>query len=309
MSAGIGLCIIKVASFFLIIGVHPFVKKFTNSYIFFIVLGIIGFGFFIGTNWIRSIIELNEHVVSNFDPALLSPDRPDPATLLAKILMLDICPISCFVIHLGCIFDRKRTFCRIIAPICLFGALLTMCGGLPDPEYNAEWTTYFIFVGFDKEKGYFIIHFMNVLTSTWVLLNTPKIKTSTFPLTLLAGAIFFAYVGLCIGVSHDAVSNLGPDDHNNLWLYQNLAGVLTYDWSLTGEFRAVLEVLGGDDNIKNLPIAVAMYVGYIVFISAIILLCYFQSLLQIGRIWHIPEKLHEGRNQIYGVYQLAPVKK
>ena len=261
-------------------------------YLFFIIIGILVFGFFIGTNWIRTVIELNQCVSSGFDPIYIAADRPDPATLLSKTLMLDVCPMTCFVIHIGCIFDRKRTFTRVIAPVCLFGALLTMGGGLTDPAYHAEWSWYFIFVGFDMEKGYFIVHFMNIMTSTWVLLNTPKAGVKKFPLTVVAMAIFFAYVGLCIGISHSITPNPGPDDHNNLWIYQNVAGVLLYDWTLIGEFRAVLEVLGPE----NVNVPAAMYIGYIVFTAVIVLFCFAQNLFQLSKVWYIPDKYKTKKN-------------
>ena len=220
--------------------------------------------------------------------------------------MLDVCPMSCFVIHLGCIFARKRPFTRIIAPVCLFGAILTMAGGLTDPEYHAEWSWYFIFVGFDMEKGYFIVHFMNIMTSTWVLLNTSKASVKKLPYTVVAMSIFFAYVGLCIGISHSITPNPGPDDHNNLWIYQNVAGVLLYDWTLAGEFRAVLEVLGPE----NVPVSASMYIGYLVFTAVIMLFCFAQDLFQLSKVWYIPDKYKPKKKWLlHGVYELAPIRK
>ena len=304
MSAGIGLCLIATFIWIFVIAIHPLTRRITNTYLFFIIVGIIGFGYFIGACWIPNLIELCQQVSAGFyDP---EPLHTNAATLLSKVLLLDICPATSFTLSLFCIVNRKRNISIIIAPISLFGALLTIYGGLTDiDKYHAEWTAQFIFVGYPEDRGYFMVHFLNIIIATLVLLNAPKTTVYKYPYMFIAGAIFFCYVGICIAISHSVNPKpTDPNDHNNLWIYQNTAGVLLYDWDANrdGEFKGIMEALGSSP-------AVAMCAGYAFFIVLISIAAFLPSLLQLSKYYRVENKYCNSKNKIFGVYQLPNIKK
>ena len=276
MSAGIGLGLFSILIVLLTIGVHPFTRKVTNTYWFWLTYGIFVFILIVVYRW-----GLDIHDLINSDK--------QTGILWSKALLLDMCPMTAVAIHIAVIVDPTRKSARAIAPMAIFGGMITIFGQIMAGTDNASWTYEYIFVGDGSNRAYFLIHFFNLVTGVLVLLNTPKFSIKTYCIEYFINAFYFMYVAIAIIASHGVI-------------YCNVTGLLIYDWAI-GEYHGVVNAL-------NCSPPLAMIVGYFACILAVNAIIGIQVLLQKTKTYKI-SSLHNKNWYKYlnGWYHLNPYSK
>lgn len=220
MSAGLGLTLLTFTICILAFGLHGISRKVTNSYIFWFIYSAVALGLFLGLRWIPEIIDY----INNFNTA----SDYEKSFMLSKVYLLDICPWLCLVLHISLIINPSRKFAQILSPIAIFGGLITICGSVAtDP--NASWSIEYIFYGIEPNRAFFLLHFLNVLTGTLVLLNTPKFTLGLHLWTYIVLLGYILYIALIIFIYQGTI-------------FCNVTGLLPYDWTEIGEYGQFTEI-------------------------------------------------------------------
>lgn len=277
MSAGAGLTLITWLLVFFFIGINGLIKKVINSYLFWLIDGILCFSLFLWLRWIPEIIDY----IHDFATA----DSLRQSQLLSKVFLLDICPWCCFMIHFSLIIDPSRKFAQILSPVSLFGALITISGSIPvDPD--ASWTIQYIFCGYTPNRAYFLLHFLNAMTATLVLLNTPRftLKLHLWIYVVLLG--YLTYISFIIFVYQGKI-------------FCNVTGLLPHDWGIGGEYEPFT-------NIINIPYPWSTVFVYFSTVVCIIIISFMQYGLEYFSYWKYFNK--KQKQWILGYYQLPILK-
>ena len=287
MSANITLGIFTIAIMILTIGVHPFTRKATNTYWFWLAYGIFTLTLIIVYRWGLDIRDLANYL----NKGTLSPIGADEGLMWSKALLLDMCPATAVAISIAIVVDPTRKGARAIAPMAIFGGMITVFGQIMLGNDGAEWSYEYLFVGFGANRAYFLIHFFNIITGILVLLNTPRFTLNTYCGEYLLNAFYFLYVAIVV-YAFDGV------------IYCNVTGILIYDWTSIGEYSVVADTL-------NCSPEVAMVVGYaacILAVNAIIgLNVAFQRCFEPYKVKNKhSKKWYKGLN---GWYELKPYSK
>jgi hypothetical protein len=240
----------------ILIFIAPYIKKVTNNYFFWIVLGGLCLTLlFVG----RFINEWTDYTNGN---------HSDVAT--SRAWLLDICPACAFLICVLVIIDPSRKLAQAIAPITIFGALLTMFGNMitdqwwvdNTPDQGQGWFNWIVF-GNSMNPMYFMMHYINIVMGTLVLLSTPKIKFKQYLYTNLFAVIYYGYVLICIGA---------------LNIHEYVSGLQPYDWQY-GEYNGVMQVLGLPNNLWYLAALIGLFFSYGIIV---LIICLF-SIIQRSR--------------------------
>lgn len=108
----------------------------------------------------------------------------------SKLLLLDLCPFMSFALSIITIFDKKRRFARLLAPVTIIGSIVTIFG-------QCIWESptdlfQYIFVGTEFNRLYFMMHLLSLLLGLWILMVS---KTFTWKSCLCCfGAIIIWFV-------------------------------------------------------------------------------------------------------------------
>lgn len=213
--AGFGLVMIVVGLVIAMIFLNNKIKFVTNTYWFWLAIAAISFFWVFGVRFVSDWSRYwSDHTTSYADPGYFWNSKT-----ISRAFMLDACPMFFSLTCISLMADPSRRLARIFAPIALVGGVLTL-SGLPEintavPDINAQMTAEFIFFGLNREKGYFIMHTLQILLATGVLLNTPKSNWRTWIESLGSFIIFLGYVGIVIGATGTRwfASGLVPNDY------------------------------------------------------------------------------------------------
>ena len=219
MSAGISLGLFTILIVLLSIGVHPFTRKVTNTYWFWLAYGIFVLTMIIVYRWGPDIRDLINYLKAGTPSPIIGDNL---GLMWSKALMLDMCPMTAVTIHFALIVDPSRKGAKAIAPMAIFGGIITIFGQImagADP--TAEWSYQYLFPGIAANRAYFLIHFFNIVSGVLVLLNTTKFSVKTYSGEYIINAGFFLYVAICIYASHGVIT-----DH--------VTGLLIKDWTESG---------------------------------------------------------------------------
>lgn len=208
----------------LIFAVHPLTKRWTNSYLAFwipwgILTTVLSLVFRFIPDWI-------EHI-SNW--ATNGYNRIDSFDL-TRIFLLDACPMICVLNMFAC-FIPNRKFGQAMAPISIFAALLTLTAFIPGSE--DVFSLKFLFTGPDLEnRGFFLIHFLNLITSCVFLLSGPRMTwRKFFTRTNLFVFSYLGYVAIMIAIFNGKLN-------------QNATGLVPGDWLPGGEYSFLGKIIG-----------------------------------------------------------------
>lgn len=221
MTAGVSLTLFTWFVGVFVFAIHPLMRKITNSYLFWILYSCLCLGLFIGfryahdVNWLISTWKTSYQDVESIQ--------------ISKVFLLDICPASFVALHIVLLANPSRRIAQYIAPTCIFGGILTITGQITfDP--NAAWSVKYLFYGFAPNQGYFLLHFLNVVSGVLVLCNTPKPQKTTYLYTTASLLIYFWYICLIIVCFGNKIT-----DH--------VTGLLKDDWVNGGEYSVVSDIL------------------------------------------------------------------
>lgn len=147
----------------------------------------------------------------------------------SKLLLLDLCPFMSFALPIITIFDKKRRFARLLAPVTIIGSIVTIFG-------QCIWESpsdlfQYIFVGTEFNRLYFMMHLLSLLLGLWILMVS---KTFTWKSCLCcfgAIVIWFVYTISAMNIfnvnwnvtglsANDWISYMGQ--YNKMYLFWEL---------------------------------------------------------------------------------------
>ncbi len=220
--AGLGLSIIVLIFVAGQVIAHRWIRKVTNTYFFWLAVGILCFAWLVGFRFADAWKTLHEQLARpDFNPAYY-----DDAYYLSKAVLLDVCPFIGLVFPFSLIVDPTRTVSRALAPLALITGVFTILCDIPTNE-EAVITATYIFIGTPANPCYFIMHTLNLVLAVGVLLNTPRYGWKGYLIAVGSAILYYSYVGIMIGAT------------GIKWF---VSGLSLNDWSL-GEYSKVAQFL------------------------------------------------------------------
>ncbi|MDR1851013.1 MAG: DUF5378 domain-containing protein [Mycoplasmataceae bacterium] len=198
---------------------HPYIKKVTNKYYFWLGIGVV-----------LLIYVVLGRFQYNFRDFWNSNDKE--GITASKGLLLDLCPFVAFVLPITLILDPTRKTSCVLAYYGIFGGIITFLGNFcvwnDFDSINAKWDFQWIFLGDDMNRMYFMMHFILLFISPFVLLNSKR--TWWLDISCCVGFIlmYFGYVLICA---------------HKFDVYSNATGLVPGDWELGGEYENVASFL------------------------------------------------------------------
>lgn len=214
---------------------HRWIKKVTNCYLFWVIIGAFWFiwlcVFRFGPDWTR-----------HADATITNPGGYEDSIIISKAFLLDVCPFAGLAMCFSLMVDPSRKAARALSPIALIGGLITVASLAFDETNNARLTAQFIFIGDPENDGmkcYFILHFLQVVLSVGVMLNTPRNGWKGALATFGTIMGYYCYVAIVMAAT------------GCRW---NVSGLNLNDWSPDGEYHFVSEIF-------NIPVKACPYIG------------------------------------------------
>ncbi len=215
LTSGIVLIVLTFVFCGIQIGIHPFVKKVTNCYYFWIIVASILLIYFIAARYgwdCKALSDCNRGI--RIDYCYTNIDYTS-SFLKAKVFLTDLCPFFFVATCISLIAQPSRKIAVAFATPMIFGALLALFTSIMLGDGGrAELTAKYIFLGSDPYRLKFLMHFLGLVLGIGVLLNTPSNKWWTFLWTNLAALGFFIYITIVsYGFNvHTNVCGIRPED-------------------------------------------------------------------------------------------------
>ncbi len=188
---GIYIAIISTFSMCLLIFSNKFFIKIYRNYWFLFCISIIYLVYIsifrVSRNWI-DYFEMVKNLDYNkiFEPYYYS-------YLTSKIFMLDLCPIVSIILPISIIVDKSRNTSKVISLFSFFGGFFTIFFGMTQIKEISIPFWKFIFIG-DNNYTMFMYHYIMMLLSLIILINSKKFTKWSFVGSVLFITIFIIYV-------------------------------------------------------------------------------------------------------------------
>ncbi len=213
------LVLLPIITSILIFIIHPYIYKITKKYWFTCIISIVFLVYFIIFRYVPDLmIAIKEGSIPH-----IGGEGYRYSFYASKTLLLDLCPLMMFLIPVALIVDPTKNFAKILAPLGLMGAVVTLFGGVPfdDAVTNLAWSDFwkYIFLGVDHDGSlnrlYFMMHYMLLIISLIALLNSSQYtKWSMF------GAHVFFVAFLIYALTLSSTFNIT----------NNVTGLVQNDW-------------------------------------------------------------------------------
>lgn len=221
-SVGLVLCLITILIVGIEFAISPFCKKVLTSYYFYATVGMLLLIYIICgryfDDWYAYFFVEDQNLL--------------PSYAISKALLLDLCPFACFFLCLLLIVDPKRQIVKYIAPFAIFGGCITLFGEIlfvVEDNYtiDAIWSWKWILFGTNPNEMYFMIHFIQVILGSLILINTKIV----WKWSILFGFVFwFCYMSYILIIV------------NTCEVTENATGMVEYDW-IEGQYSGVASFL------------------------------------------------------------------
>lgn len=229
-----GLILVLITLFIsvAIIVCNKWIRKVTNSYFFWLALGAFWLIWLLIFRFIPDWKIYIDQAKQGFD----NPGDYNQSLIISRAFLLDVCPFAAFFLCVLLIVDPSRKIARSFAPIALIGGVITIFSLTFDDMIGASLTAQFIFFGDSPNTCYFIMHFIQIVLSIGIMVNTPTNGWKGYLLTFVIFILIYSYVAIvmaCTGCR---------------W---NCSGLSVNDWA-EGEYAMAREMF-------NLPADKAIY--------------------------------------------------
>ncbi len=230
---GIILILISILSPFFLFILHPYVVKVTNNYLFWLPFSILILIYAISCRYYHDWSVCYEYLVNNKIPTY---DMPHDE-IVSRAFCFDFCPFALLFILISLIFDPSRKIASYISPIALFSGLITISsiylssGTTTEPKPELTW--HYIFVGGNPDLFVYMTHFLLIVISTLVLLNTPSLGWKGFIKSNIIALSFFVYVwifGIGLFSLNTYVTGLSKGDWTEGGLYYPITKTFNMDY-------------------------------------------------------------------------------
>ncbi len=228
MNLGLILGLFTIITIVLILGTHKYSTKIFKTYIFNIIFGILFLSYFLIFRYVPDLIYYIDNIDNLEKGSLLYSFKT------SKIFLMDMCPLSAFLLPLSMILDKSRSVAKVISPVALLGGLITIFGGVMLDDIDLEISNknstawQYIFIGADvSNRIYFMMHYLLIVFSLINILNCKKYTRYSFYGTSAFYIIWMIYMQITI---------------NALGVTANATGLVEFDW-FGGEYSGVTEIL------------------------------------------------------------------
>ncbi len=213
LAVGVLLVFVVLIAMFFQIALHPFIKKLTNSYLFWLFIAIICLVYFIIFRYVpdfKALItvvsaqgdsEKLREIVTHYYPQMIASGEFTRASsiylgfCLSKIFITDFCPFFFVASLLALILQPSRKIASYLAGPQLLGALLTLFVSIfPGDDGNAQLNFQYVFMGNDPYRLKYSMHALSACIALGVLLNTPNVKMKNWFYTGVVCIVFFLYI-------------------------------------------------------------------------------------------------------------------
>ncbi len=189
MSVGTILLIITILSIILILSIHPFVGRYFRSYWFYFIIAVAYLIYFIVVRYQRDVKILIE--ISDLE-SLKQTNPYQYSFKLSKVFLLDLCPFVSIALPISLIVDKTRNSAKVISLFGILGGGITIFGHMSTIKQINISLTEFIFIGEAPNYLMFSSHYIVLIISLIVILNSKKYTKWSF-----AGMIFFISCFIC----------------------------------------------------------------------------------------------------------------
>lgn len=167
--AGFGLALIALALVGVELVVNRYIKKVTNTYWFWLSIGIVYLIYCICITWVYHWKSL-----AVVDIPWGSQLTNEQSYLVSYAFLLNICPFVNFAFCATLIADPTRKAARCVAPLAIVGSFIVLFIDIVTHS-GATFSWRYIFIGqWDRPTLHYSGHLINLLIAIGVLMNTPK---------------------------------------------------------------------------------------------------------------------------------------
>ncbi len=213
------LVLLPILTAIIMFVVHPFIYQITKKYWFTTIISVIFLTYFLVFRYVPDITD----AIHKGNTPHLGGNGYTYSFYASKTLLLDLCPLMMFLIPVALIIDPTKNFAKILAPLGLMGAVVTLFGGVPfdGVVQSLSWSDFwkYIFIGVNNgntlNRLYFMMHYMLLIISLMTLLNAKQ-----FTKWSMLGAHTFFIGFLIYAITLSRCFNIT----------NNVTGLVQHDW-------------------------------------------------------------------------------
>lgn len=173
---------------------------------------------------------------------------------LSKALLLDMCPLMAFLLPLTIIFGKNLRKAKILAPMAIVGAVITLYGqAIWMSNYDAADFFEYIFVGFVPNRLYFMMHFMSLFLGVLTLVLAPPFTKKNY---------IWIFGWLCFWLAYELIMIAV------LGIEYNATGLVPNDWFI-GQYYNVYKLIP-----MSFPLIVIVWYIVAVLVNYILVLIF-----------------------------------
>ncbi len=268
--------------------VHPYIKKFTNYYVFWLVISILGLIYFVFGRWMWDCMGAQRYLSTGE----ILPYYSDPGIdvgpwddfFKSKSMLTDLCPFFFLGMCISLICDRSRKIASFFCGPAIIGTIFTYAGMVFNADNLVAINAEFIFLGRPPYRMMFILHFLNLVIAVGIWLNTPSLKWKTFLWTNVTTFSFYLYV-IIMAYSFD--------------INHFVSGMKPGDWAEGGDYYVIGIIF------KGIPFPYIIFIPLLISYGVVSSFICFHYLMQSKtKRYHIPNKKAKNTNVFLGYYDL-----
>lgn len=235
----------------------------TNSYYFWMVIGILFLVYFISARYVWNMIDYFniDEAINRVDPTLGNNNETwRKSYFISRVFLLDLCPFLTLAISLFLIVDKTRMFAKSISIFGLIGGTLAILFGVGFDMLSPNSNIFkYIFLGDGENRMYFMIHYLLIVICLLLLLNTKTFTKYSFFGGLSIIAIFLIYASIVAKV---------------LNITNNVSGAVKGDYyPLTGNPETFKPLYGFIPNVlkieDNFELCITIFYSFVICIYSL----------------------------------------
>ena len=264
---GILILLISLFSIILVIIFNKWTKVVFINYYFYLIISILYLTYFILFRYVRDIQFFKENDINFF----IEYDPYTYSFRTSKIFLLDLCPMISMLLPISLIFDKTRNTSKVLSLYGFLGGALTIFGNLIFTNDVDIPIWKFIFIGDDPNYLMFSSHYIVMILSLIVILNSKKFTKWSILGTLIFIVLFILYITIISNLFNIECNTTGlkkgdwikPDNVRNWYceygFLQNILN-LTYPFNTIFWYSVAMLIVFAIIILRNLLIKDKYYI-------------------------------------------------
>lgn len=167
--------------------------------------------YFLFARWIWDVMDF----VKYFDRPI---DDQYRQVYFSKTLLLDLCPfVAMFLPILIMTGGKEKLWAKIIAPVSIIGASITIFGEVIWKNVDISQFMEFFFIGIKPNRAYFMMHFLSAFQAVWVMMCCKKYTLKDQMRTFMFYCVWILYISVCTRTLNITWNATGLVEND--WLY------------------------------------------------------------------------------------------